>query len=70
MPVIRAITDLRARNMGSLISVDLTAVVPTLTTVSETAILERKITEALKNARKEVSEVRVQFRPVDEDVVS
>jgi divalent metal cation (Fe/Co/Zn/Cd) transporter len=46
--------------------VDLTADVPASLTVRETSELEAKITSTLKEARREIAEVRVQFNPVDE----
>jgi divalent metal cation (Fe/Co/Zn/Cd) transporter len=65
-PSLLAVTNLRARRAGSLAFVELTADVPSTLTVSETASLEHKIEHALKEARREVAEVRVQFRPVDQ----
>lgn len=44
--------------------VDLTVGVDSALTVKETSELERRIGEVLKKARREVSDVRVQFRPV------
>jgi len=41
--------------------VDLTVVVPTTTTVERSSELEEKIVAALKNARREVADVRVKF---------
>ncbi|EGN99786.1 hypothetical protein SERLA73DRAFT_180000 [Serpula lacrymans var. lacrymans S7.3] len=66
-PRLLAIRHLRARRAGSLIYVDLTADVPETLHVHATSELEEKITRALKEARKEISEVRVKFHPVHED---
>lgn len=44
--------------------VDLVAEVPNTYTVEQTTILEEEIVRLLKQERKEVSEVRVKFRPV------
>jgi divalent metal cation (Fe/Co/Zn/Cd) transporter len=62
-----AIRHLRAKRAGSLIYVDLTADVSSNMTVSSTSDLEEKISRILKEARREVSEVRVKFHPVDMD---
>jgi cation diffusion facilitator family transporter len=61
---ILSINNLRARWSGSTMLVDLTVGVDSTITVKETSDLERRIEEVLKEARKEVSEVRVRFRPV------
>ncbi|KIM75103.1 hypothetical protein PILCRDRAFT_79410 [Piloderma croceum F 1598] len=61
-----SISHLRAKRAGSLMFVDLTADVPASLTVRETSELEAKITSTLKEARREIAEVRVQFNPVDE----
>jgi divalent metal cation (Fe/Co/Zn/Cd) transporter len=45
--------------------VDLTADVTGSLSVRETSELEAKITDTLKEARREIAEVRVQFHPVD-----
>ncbi|KIJ67917.1 hypothetical protein HYDPIDRAFT_107454 [Hydnomerulius pinastri MD-312] len=68
-PRLLAIRQLRAKRSGSLITVDLTADVPSTMTVLATSELEDKITHLLKEARKEVSEVSVKFHPV-EDILS
>ncbi|KAF8844678.1 cation efflux protein [Paxillus ammoniavirescens] len=64
-----AIRELRAKRAGSLIIVDLTVDVPSTTTVLATLELESEITQLLKMARKEISEVRVKFHPTD-DILS
>ena len=66
-PAVLAISELRARRAGALTFVDLTAAVPRTLSVADTASLEEKITRTLKEARKEVAEVRVRFRPVDDE---
>lgn len=62
-----AIEDLRATRAGSLMFVDLTAKVPRSLSVADTSALEHTIGRSLKQAKKEVSEVRVRFEPVDTD---
>jgi divalent metal cation (Fe/Co/Zn/Cd) transporter len=58
-----SISSLRARRAGSLMFVDLIATVPGSITIKETTELEDKIQDTLKNARREIKEVRVTFRP-------
>ncbi|KAG1815913.1 cation efflux protein [Suillus subaureus] len=60
-----AIRHLRAKRAGSMMYVDLTADVPSNMSVLATSRLEVKISQTLKEARKEISEVRVKFHPVD-----
>jgi len=43
--------------------VDLTAEVSGSVTVTQASTLEEKITRTLKNAKKEITEVRVTFKP-------
>ncbi|KAJ4483332.1 mitochondrial iron ion transporter [Lentinula aciculospora] len=64
-PTILAVSGLRARRAGSLIFVDLTAEVPSNLTVHELVFLEEMILQTLKEARKEVKEVHVRFKPVE-----
>lgn len=64
-PSLLAIRHVRGRRAGSLIFVDLTAEVPKTLTVHDATILEEEITQTLKTARKEVTEVRVKFTTVD-----
>ncbi|KIP08469.1 hypothetical protein PHLGIDRAFT_18915 [Phlebiopsis gigantea 11061_1 CR5-6] len=59
------VEDLRATRAGSLMFVDLTAKVPQSLSVSDTSALENRISRTLKEAKKEVSEVRVRFEPVE-----
>jgi divalent metal cation (Fe/Co/Zn/Cd) transporter len=65
-PRVLAIRELRAKRAGSSMIVDLTAHVPRTTTVLATSELEEEITQLLRDARREVSEVRVRFYPVDD----
>ena len=65
-----AITNLRAMRAGALMFVDLTAEVPATLSVEDTSTLEGKITRTLKNARKEIAEVRVKFQPAHADRVA
>ena len=58
-----SIQHLRARRSGSLMFVDLTAEVPESVTVTQASTLEEKITRTLKKAKKEITEVRVTFKP-------
>lgn len=57
------VKEIRARRAGSVMYVDLTAVVPGATTISGASSLEAKINETLKKAKKEVTDVRVRFEP-------
>lgn len=59
------VRELRAMRAGALMVVDLIADVPHSLTVEKTSVIERRIAETLKKARKEVSEVRVKFNPVE-----
>lgn len=59
------VRDLRARRSGSLLFVDLTARVSPTMTVHETSILDEKIMRTLKEARREITEVRVKFEPFE-----
>jgi hypothetical protein len=43
--------------------VDLCAIVPATTTIKRSSEIEEKIVTALKGARREISDVRVQFLP-------
>ena len=64
-----AVEDLRATRAGSLMFVDLTAKVPRSLNVADTSALEKRIGQTLKQAKKEVKEVRVRFEPVETDGV-
>lgn len=50
--------------------VDLTADVSGTLSVEDASLLDDKITETLKKARREIGEVRVKFHPVDGSTVS
>lgn len=65
-----AIRDLRAMRAGALMFVDLTADVPHNLSVEAASTLEAKIKSTLKKARKEISEVRIKFNPVERDQFS
>ncbi|KAF9481549.1 mitochondrial iron ion transporter [Pholiota conissans] len=65
LPPLVSIQNLRARHAGSLLFVDLTAEVSGSITVLESSALEKEIERTLKAARKEVTEVRVTFRPAE-----
>ena len=54
-----AVEDLRATRAGSLMFVDLTAKVPRSLNVADTSALEKRIGQTLKQAKKEVKEVRL-----------
>jgi divalent metal cation (Fe/Co/Zn/Cd) transporter len=60
-----SIRHLRAKRTGSLMFVDLTADVSGSMSVEDASALDDKITESLKKSRREISEVRVKFHPVD-----
>jgi divalent metal cation (Fe/Co/Zn/Cd) transporter len=62
-PSLLSIQHLRARRSGSLIFVDLTAEVSGSVSVTQASTLEEKITRTLKKAKKEITEVRVTFKP-------
>ncbi|KAF8070521.1 CDF-like metal transporter [Lyophyllum atratum] len=59
------VRDLQARRSGSLMFVDLTAVVPGRMSVRDASVLDETIARTLKAARKEIAEVRVKFQPLD-----
>jgi len=58
-----AVHHLRARRAGSLMFVDLVAVVPSTLSVNQAFGLEAEIQQTLKRARKEIAEVGVHFQP-------
>lgn len=47
--------------------VDLTATVSGEMNVRDASALDEKITQTLKNARKEITDVRVKFQPLDQN---
>jgi len=61
------IRDLRAMRSGALMVVDLTAEVSPSLSIKDASRLEEKVAMALKASRKEISEVRIKFRPVPKD---
>lgn len=60
-PAILGIHELRARRAGSLMFVDLTAEVQGTLTVGQASTLDEKIMRTLKEAKTEITEVRVKF---------
>jgi len=62
-PLLLSIQHLRARHSGSLMFVDLIAEVSGSVTVAQASTLDEKITRTLKEAKKEITEVRVTFKP-------
>ncbi|KAG6334252.1 hypothetical protein ID866_4843 [Astraeus odoratus] len=60
-----AVRHLRAKRAGSVMFVDVAVDVPSTLTVLDMSALEEQITRRLREARAEVSEVRVKFCPVD-----
>lgn len=65
LPVLLGIHDIRARRAGSLMFVDLTASVSGQMSVHDASALEVRITQTLKEARKEIAEVRIKFESFD-----
>lgn len=65
--VLVGIHSLRGRHSGSLMFVDLTATVSGEMNVRDASALDEKITQTLKNARKEITDVRVKFQPLDQN---
>lgn len=63
-PYLLAVRDVRAMHAGASMFVDLVADVPSTYTVEQTTSLEEEIVRLLKRERKEITEVRVKFRPV------
>lgn len=64
------VTDIRARKAGSLMFVDLTAIVPKELSMLDVQRLDEEITETLKKERKEVAEVRIKFHTNPEQTKS
>lgn len=58
-----AVKDLRATRAGARMFVDLTARVPSTLSVADASTLEGRIARTLKDAKKEITEVRVRFEP-------
>jgi divalent metal cation (Fe/Co/Zn/Cd) transporter len=63
IPDLLEIRNLRARRAGAQMFVDLSAIVPATTTIERSSEMEEIIVTALKDARREISDVRVQFLP-------
>ncbi|KAA1476795.1 cation efflux protein [Dentipellis sp. KUC8613] len=63
LPDLLAVHDLRARRTGAALFVDLTVDVPRTLSVAQTQKLELAIHAVLKEAKKEIAEVTVRFRP-------
>lgn len=59
------IHDLRAMRAGATMFVDVVADVPPTMTVRDAVVIEKNITEKLKSARREISEVRVKFNVIE-----
>lgn len=59
------IHDLRAMRAGATMFVDVVADVPPTITMRDAAVIEKNITEKLKSARREISEVRVKFNVIE-----
>jgi divalent metal cation (Fe/Co/Zn/Cd) transporter len=66
-PVLVGIHNLRGRHSGSLMFVDLTASVSGAMSVHDASALDERITRTLKEARKEITDVRVKFQPLDQN---
>ena len=64
-----AVSNLRAMRTGANMFVDLTVHVPAQLTVEEATAVERRIREALVEARRDVKEVRVRFHATPRDSV-
>ena len=64
--VLLGIHDLRAMRAGATMFVDVVADVSPAMTMRDAAVIERNITEKLKGARREISEVRVKFNVMEE----
>ncbi|KAF8893836.1 cation efflux family-domain-containing protein [Infundibulicybe gibba] len=63
--VLGDIHHLRARRAGSLMFVDVTVNVPGTMNAHDMSILEDRVESTLKAAKREITEVRVKFQPVD-----
>ena len=62
------IHDLRAMRAGATMFVDVVADVPPTITMRDAVVIEKNITEKLKSARREISEVRVKFNVIEKGV--
>jgi divalent metal cation (Fe/Co/Zn/Cd) transporter len=59
------VRNLRAVRSGALMFVDLIADVPPQMSIQDATQLDQRITSVLKEARREISEVRVKFHVVE-----
>jgi len=64
--VLLGIHDLRAMRAGATMFVDVVADVSPAMTMRDAVVIERNITEKLRGARREISEVRVKFNVIEE----
>ena len=64
--VLLGIHDLRAMRAGATMFVDVVADVSPAMTMRDAAAIEKNITEKLRCARREISEVRVKFNVIEE----
>jgi divalent metal cation (Fe/Co/Zn/Cd) transporter len=65
--VLLGVHDLRAMRAGATMFVDVVADVSPTMTMRDAVVIERNITEKLKSARREISEVRVKFNVIEKD---
>ena len=63
LPHLQSIQDVRAVRSGALMFVDLIAVLPADTTMSDANVVQEGIRRRLMSSRKEISEVRVKLVP-------
>lgn len=63
-PTLLKVHRVRAKRTGAMLFVDLAAEVPGSLSVEETTKLEETIVGALREAKKEIAEVNIKFRPV------
>ena len=65
IPGLLSIESLRARRAGAQMFVDLTVRVPGAITIEQSSQLEKKVVQTLKEARKEIADVHIKFKPQD-----
>ena len=63
-PTLLKVHRVRAKRTGAMLFVDLAAEVPGSLSVEDTTKLEETIVGALREAKKEIAEVNIKFRPV------
>lgn len=68
IPELLSIESLRARRAGAQVFVDLTVRVPGAVTVEQSSQLEKKVLQTLKEARKEIADVQIKFKPQDSNM--